>query len=90
MSCVIIKGKKKTAAICYGTNSDIGLLFEEYGAPDVLVLSGNIPERLPETVDTLIISGDGEIIANKNLPTLKSQCKKYYSTAENGNIKILL
>ena len=90
LSCVIIKGRKKTAAICYGTNSDIGLLFEEYGAPDVLVLSGNIPERLPETVDTLIISGDSEIIANKNLPTLKSQCKKYYSTAENGNIKILL
>lgn len=90
LSCVIIKGTKKTAAICYGENSDISLLFEKYGVPDVLVLSENIPQRLPENVDTLIISSDSEIISNKNLSALKSQCKKYYSTAENGNIKILL
>ncbi|MGN1316549.1 MAG: ComEC/Rec2 family competence protein [Acutalibacteraceae bacterium] len=90
LSCVIIKGTKKTVAICYGENSDINLLFEKYGAPDVLVLSENVPQRLPENVETLIISSDSEIILNKNLSTLKSQCKKYYSTAENGNIKILL
>lgn len=90
VSCIIIKGHKKTAAICYGENSDINLLFEKYGAPDLLVLSDNIPQSLPENVETLIVSSDSEIISNKNLSALKSQCKKYYSTAENGDIKILL
>ncbi len=90
VSCVIIKGYEKTIAVLYGSNSDIDYLFENYGSPDILVLSGNIPERLPENIHTLIISSDSDVILNKNIPTLKTQCKKYYTTAENGDIKIIL
>jgi len=90
VGCVIMKGYGKSVAICYGSSLDIEYIFENYGVPDVLVLSGNIPEALPENVDTLIISSDSDVILNKNIPTLKNQCKKYYTTAEKGDIKIIL
>ncbi len=88
VSCVIIKGYGKSVAICYGSSLDIEYIFENYGIPDVLVLSENIPKALPENVDTLIISSDSDIIINKNIPTLKNQCNEFYTTAESGDVKI--
>ena len=90
VSCVIIKGYGKTIAISYGSNSDLHLIFEAYGAPDILVLSKSIPEDLPENVDTLIISSNSDVIINKNISALKKQCNKFYTTAEDGDIKIIL
>lgn len=90
VSCVIIKGYENTVAICYGGNSDLDLIFDTYGTPDILVLSKFIPKDLPENVDTLIISSDSDVIINKNISALKKQCNKFYTTAESGDIKILL
>lgn len=86
-SCVIIKGNEKTVLICYGSSRDLTSLFETYGKPDILVISQDLPPKLPENIDTLIISSSSDVIINKNLPTLKNQCKNYYTTAENGDIK---
>ncbi len=89
-SCVIIKSNEKTVLISYGDNSDLKSFFEAYGKPDILILSEALPNALPEDIKTLIISSDSEIILNKNLNTLKSQTQKLYTTAENGDIKIIL
>ncbi len=89
-SCVIIKGSEKTVYISYGDNSDLTSLFETHGKPDILILSEDLPKALPEDIGTLIISSDSDIIGNKNLPSLKNQAKKFYTTAENGDIKIIL
>ena len=90
MGCAIIESSKKSVYLCYGTQTDFNMLFDTYGVPDTLVLSGYIPDTLPQAVDTLIISSGSEIIINKNLPALKNQCNKFYTTAENGNIKLFL
>ncbi len=89
-SCVIIKGSEKTVLISYGDNSDLTSLFESYGKPDILILSEDLPKSLPEDIETLIISSYSEIILNNNLSTLKKQTKKLYTTAEDGDIKVLL
>ena len=89
-SCVIIKGSEKTVLISYGDNSDLPSLFETHGKPDVLILSEDLPKILPEDIETLIISSDSEIILNSNLSTLKNQTKSFYTTAEDGDIKIIL
>ncbi len=90
VSCVIIKGYEKTVAISYGSSAELDFIFNTYGTPDILVLSESIPEGLPENVDTLIISSNSDIIINKNISALKNQCNKFYTTAENGDIKIIL
>lgn len=90
ISCVIIKSNKKLIMLCYGENSDIELLFDTYGTPDVLVLSRTLPEKLPKNVNTLIISSNSKLISQQNILSLKKQCEKYYSTPEDGNIKIIL
>ena len=89
-SCVIIKGSEKTVLISYGDNSELSSLFETYGKPDILILSEDLPERLPQDIETLIISSDSEVILNKNLTTLKIQTKNFHTTAENGDVKILM
>lgn len=89
-SCVIIKGSEKTVYISCGNSSDFNSLYENYGKPDVFILSGALPEALPEDIETLIISSDSDIISNKNLTSLKNQAKKFYTTAEDGDIKIIL
>ena len=89
-SCVIIMGSEKTVLISYGDNSELPSLFETYGKPDVLILSEDLPDKLPEYIDTLIISSDSDIITNKNLTTLKKQSKIFHTTAEDGDIKIIL
>lgn len=90
VGCGIIEGNEKKAFLCYGSDLDLDLLFDTYGTPDVLVLSKVVPEILPANVDILIISTDGDIIINKNLSALKNQCKKFYTTAEDGDIKIFM
>lgn len=90
VGCVIIEGNEKKVFLCFSSNLDLDFLFDTYGSPDVLVLSKVVPETLPENVDTLIISNDSEIIINQNLSALKNQCKKFYTTAEDGDIKIIL
>ncbi len=87
--CVIIKDDENTVAVCCG-NTDINFLFENYGVPDTLVLSDYIPEKLPQNVETIIISSDSNVILNENIATLKKQCNKFYTTAENGDIKLFL
>ncbi len=89
-SCVIIKGSEKTAYIPYGDDSDFESLYETYGKPDILVLSEELPSSIPEDVETIIISSDSDIILNKNISALKKQCRKFYTTAEDGDIKIIL
>ena len=76
--------------ISCGNNSDFNSLFEAHGTPDVLILSEDLPKVLPEDIGTLIISSDSDIISNKNLTSLKNQAKKFYTTAEDGDIKITL
>ncbi len=88
--CVIIEGNEKKAFLCYGNKLDLEYIFNTYGRPDVLVLSETLPDSLPEKVDTLIISSNSDVIINQNIPTLKTQCNKFYTTAENGDVKILL
>ncbi len=90
VGCVIIEGNEKKAFLCYGSNLDLDLLFDTYGRPDILVLSKVVPESLPENIDTLIISSNSDIIINKNLFALKNQCNKFYTTAEDGEIKIFM
>ncbi len=89
-SCVIIKNSKKVVLISYGNNNDLFPLFETYGKPDILVLSEKLPDKLPKDINTLIISSDSDIILNKNIDKLKNQSKKLYTTAEDGDIKIIL
>ncbi len=89
-SCVIIKGNEKTVYISYDRNSDSTSLFETYGKPDILILFEDLPQKLPENIDTVIISSSSDIILNKNLTRLKKQCKNFYTTAEDGDIKIIL
>ena len=89
-SCVIIKSNEKSVFISDGSDSDLKSLFKTYGKPDILVLSEELPKELPENVETLIISSSSDIILNKNLSALKKQCKNFYTTAENGDIKILM
>lgn len=88
--CVIIERNEKKAFLCYGSKLNLNVLFDTYGTPDILVLSKALPEELPKKVDTLIISSDSDVIINKNLPALKKQCNNFYTTAENGDIKIIL
>ncbi len=90
VGCVIIEGSENKAFLCYGSTLDLEFLFNTYGTPDILVLSEALPENLPNNVDCLIISNDSDIIINPDIPTLKNQCNKFYTTAENGDIKILL
>ncbi len=90
VGCVIIEGSEKKVFLCYGNNLDLDFLFDTYGAPDILVLSKNIPDDLPENVDTLIISSNSDVIINKNISALKKQCNKFYTTAEDGDVKIIL
>lgn len=89
-SCVIIKDSEKAVFISDGSDIDLKSLFKTYGKPDILILSEDLPKELPEDVETLIISRSSEIILNKNLSALKKQCKNFYTTAENGDIKILM
>jgi len=90
VGCVIIESNEKKAFLCYGNRVDAEQLFDTYGTPDILVLSEALPEDLPEKVDVLIVSSDSDVIINPNTPALKNQCNKFYTTAENGDIKILL
>ncbi len=89
-SCVIIKSSVKTVYISYGDNSDLPSLFKTHGKPDILILTEYTSQALPEDVDAVIISSDSEIILNNNLSTLKNQTKNFYTTAEDGDIKIIL
>ena len=89
-SCVIIKNNEKIVYISYGNNSDLKSIFETYGKPDILILSEDLPEMLPQDIETLIISSDSEIILNNNLSALKTQSKNFYTTAEDGDIKVIL
>lgn len=89
-SYVIMNGNDKLIFISYGNNHNLNSLFEEYGKPDILVLSSALPQNLPEDIDTLVISSDSEIILNNNYKTLQTQAKVFKTTAENGDIKIIL
>jgi len=89
-SYVIIKSNEKIVYASYGDNSDLSSLFETYGKPNILILSDNLPERLPGNIETLIISSDSDIILNKNIDKLINQCKNFHTTAENGDIKIIM
>ncbi len=89
-SCVIIKGSEKIVYISYGDNDDLSPLFETYGKPNILIISEDLPEALPQDIETLIVSSNSEIILNENLTSLKNQTHKFYSTAEDGDIKITL
>ena len=88
--CVIIKSNQKTVLISYGSNSNLSSLFETCGRPDILILSENLPDELPENIETLIISSNSEVVLNKNFTSLKNQTKNFYTTAESGNVKILM
>ncbi len=88
--CVIMNSNEKTVLVSYGKNNALASIFENYGKPDILVISENLPKNLTEDIQTIIISSDSDVILNKNLDTLKKQCKNFYITAENGDIKILL
>ena len=88
--CVIIENNEKTVLISYGDNSDLKPIFETFGNHDILILSENLPEKLPRDIETLIISSDTAVILNKNLTTLKNQTQKLYTTAEDGDIKVIL
>ena len=87
-SCAIIMGSEKTVLISYGDNNELPSLFETYGKPDVLILSEDLPDKLPEYIDTLIISSDSDIITNKNLTTLKNQSKIFHTTENEINEKL--
>ena len=89
-SCVIIKSSEAIVYVSYGDNSDLSSLFETCGKPDILILSDNLPERLPENIETLIISSDSDVILNRNIGELINQCKNFYTTAEDGDIKIIM
>ena len=89
-SCVIIKDNKKTILISYGDNSELNSFFEAHGKPNILVLSEDLPDTLPKDIEILIISSDSEVILNKNFSILKTLCQKFYITAEDGDIKIIL
>lgn len=87
--CVIIKEYESTVMVCYG-NADLNYLFENYGIPTTLVLADNIPTTLPSAVQTLVISSNSDVIINTNVKALKTQCNKFYTTTERGNIKITM
>lgn len=89
VNCVIISTKEKVVMISYG-NNDIAASFDSFGTPDILIISEDVPNELPENIDTLVISAGSDIILNKNTLALKKQCNKYYTTAENGTVTLTL
>lgn len=89
-SCVIIKGNEKVVYISYGNSIDLETTFETYGNPDILILSEDLPDKLPKDIEIIIISSDSDVILNKNLTTLKNHTKKLCTTAEDGDIKLIL
>lgn len=89
VNCVIIETANKRAMISYGYNN-INAAFDTFGVPDILIISQTVPESLPENVDTLVISGSGSTILGENAAMLKTQCKTFMTTAENGAVTITL
>lgn len=89
-SCVIIESDDKKIFLIYNYGNSLDYLFNSYGTPDVLILSGYVPSRLPQSVDTLIISTDDTLAEYKNIETVKNQCTSFHSVSENKNYKVRL
>ena len=90
VGCVIIECDEKSAYLCYGNSSGLNMLIDTYGTPNILVLTDDIPDSIPQNIETLIISSDSDVILNENIPSLKKQCKNFYTTAKDGDIKLIL
>lgn len=90
VNCVIIKCNEKIVIICYGSDYDIVKIFSSYGKPDILVLPESLPKELPHDIETLIISSNSEAVIRNDLSVLERQCKNFYTTTENGDVKISL
>ena len=86
MNCVIIKCNNTVTLVSCNSGNNLQKIFDSYGTPDNLIISGGLPKKLPNKVDTLIISSDTSIISNSNIADLKKQCNKIHFTATDGSI----
>lgn len=89
VNCVIMETTNKKVMISYGYNN-INAAFDTFGVPDILIISQTVPETLPQNVETLIISGSADTVIGENTTNLKTQCKTFITTAENGTVTITL
>lgn len=85
----IIRGKEKTAYIHIFGNTSIEDVTNTSDA-DILVYNGNIPKVIKPQVESVVISGESDLIIDENVPFLETKCDNLYFTARDGNICINL
>ncbi len=85
----IIRGKEKTAYIHIFGNTSIEKVTDTSDA-DILIYNGNIPKVIKPQVESIVISGESDLIINENVPFLETKCDNLYFTARDGNICINL
>lgn len=83
---VIIDAYSQKILAFSGSEKKLSELFDSIGTPDLLILYGDLPEKLPKKVGTLIISKDSTLITDTNAIKLKQFCDKYLTTCEKGDI----
>lgn len=84
---VIIRGNEKTVYIHLHGTTDFSEVTDT-SVGDIFVYNSKIPDRIPETAESIIISGDSDFIINEDYNKLKSQFDNLYLTAREGDIKI--
>lgn len=85
----IIRSKEKAAYVhIFGNTAIDGVTDISDG--DIIVYNGNIPKILSAQADTVIISGDSDLIIDKNASYLKSRCEELYFTSRDGSIQVTL
>jgi hypothetical protein len=80
-----IYGKKVT--LLY--RGDIETVIDRYGKPDMLVTT-KAEHSSYDSISTVVISSDSEIIFDRQLLKMKSKNENVYVTAENGTLTINL
>lgn len=85
----IIKSNEKTVFVhLHGELNTSALQYME--DCDVVITNGIVPEIIPESTDTLIISSDATVTTDRNINSLSRICNDVYITARHGTIKIPL
>lgn len=83
---VIMTIHEKTVLVYNGDKAYFASALQACGSPDILILTKDIPAKLPVNVDSIIVSSGSEVIINKNLNSLKCYCDNLILTAEKEEI----
>ncbi len=85
----IIRSNEKTAYVHIFGNTSIESVTDTSDV-DIFVYNSNVPKIVKSQVDTIVISGDSDLIIDENIPYLETKCNNLYFTAKDGNIQINL